>query len=156
MSKYNKKDIDRFMSNINKVIESGCWEWKNSVVCHGYGNIKINKKNIRVHRFSYELHYGEFEPELHVLHKCDNRKCVNPEHLFLGINKDNVDDKVSKDRQAQGSQNGNSLLNENQVKEIKVLLQNKYYGYIKDMCEKYDVSERCIFDIKLGRTWKHI
>jgi len=149
-----ESDVIRFFSKVEKT--DTCWIWKANSICDGYGFIKVNKTNIRAHRFSYQLHYGKFNKELHVLHKCDNRLCVRPDHLFLGTNKDNVDDKVSKDRQAKGSINGNSILNEEQVKEIKFHLQNKYYGYMKDLVSKYNVSERCIRDIKSGRTWKHI
>jgi len=149
-----ESDVIRFFSKVEKT--DSCWIWKAKSICDGYGFIKVNKVNIRAHRFSYELHYGKFDNNLHVLHKCDNRLCVCPDHLFLGTNKDNVDDKVFKDRQAKGSENGNSILSENDVLEIKELLKYKYYGYIRNMMKKYNVSERCILDIKTGRTWKHI
>jgi hypothetical protein len=149
-----EKDIIRFLSKIEKT--DTCWFWKAKGRCNGYGFLKIDKRNIPAHRISYQIHNGDFDFNLHVLHKCDIRNCVNPEHLFLGTNKDNIDDKVSKDRQAKGSDNGNSILNEEQVKEIKLHLQNKYYGYIKNLVSKYNVSETCIRDIKRGRTWKHI
>jgi hypothetical protein len=149
-----ESDVIRFFSKVEKT--DSCWIWKAKARCNGYGLFKINQRNIPAHRISYQIHNGDFDFNLHVLHKCDIRNCVNPDHLFLGTNKDNVDDKVSKDRQAKGSDNGNSILSENDVIEIKELLKYKYYGYIRHMMKKYNVSERCILDIKSGRTWKHI
>jgi hypothetical protein len=106
--------------------------------------------------FSFQINIDHISENLHILHKCDNRRCVRPDHLFLGTNYDNVIDKVNKNRQAKGSESGNVILNENEVIEIKYLLKNKYYGYIKDISEKYNVSSNCINDIRKNRTWKHV
>jgi len=84
-----------------------CWVWMGSPVSGGYGGIFINKtRRIPAHRFSWELHYEPIPQGLWVLHHCDNRPCVNPEHLFLGTAIDNVADMVAKGRQAKGHQNG--------------------------------------------------
>lgn len=74
-----------------------CWEWTAKKV-YGYGYLGLNGKSIRAHRFSWELANGKIPPELFVLHKCDNRKCVKPSHLFLGTQKDNIQDAISKNR----------------------------------------------------------
>lgn len=78
---------------------NGCWEWCGSKDEKGYGLIPVGgNKSMRAHRYSYRLFNGSIKKGLHVLHKCDNPTCVNPKHLFLGTNNDNIQDKVSKNR----------------------------------------------------------
>lgn len=76
---------------------SGCNEWLGAMR-NGYGCMKINGKVVDAHRVSYQLYKGEIPEGKCVLHKCDNPKCVNPDHLFLGTKKDNYDDAISKKR----------------------------------------------------------
>lgn len=84
------------------LMDSGCLEWQRSKIKHGYGNFSMDGVPHLAHRFAYELAYGAFDKLLHVCHKCDNPPCVNPDHLFLGTNADNHNDKIAKGRQAKG------------------------------------------------------
>ena len=150
--------MDRFWSNINKETEKGCWEWTGGLNFSGYGRIYYDKKRVFAHRFSYELHYGKFDTNLVVMHICDNTKCVNPEHLRLGTQADNVYDMVNKNRHVKlkGSDNGFCKLNDEEVKEIKNYLKNYYYGMYRELGRKYNVKYNTISNIHQNITWKHI
>jgi hypothetical protein len=103
---------------------SGCFLWigaqKNS---RGYGNFNFNGKIISAHRVSWMIYKGGIPDAKHVLHKCDNPNCVNPEHLFLGTHSENMNDMKQKGRQRffVGSSHGNSKLTENQIIEMRKL-----------------------------------
>ena len=76
-----------------------CWLWQGSIVGNGYGNIYVNnKKNDRTHRVAWKIFHGEIPKGMHVLHHCDVRHCVNPDHLFLGNHRINFLDMRSKGR----------------------------------------------------------
>jgi len=99
---YKKRKIvpaeHRFQTHIDKTID-GCWEWTGCLNNKGYGVMNTGDGSvIYVHRFSYLIHIGEISKGLFVCHKCDNAKCVNPDHLFLGTHTDNMQDKTIKGR----------------------------------------------------------
>jgi hypothetical protein len=89
----------RFWSKVNKTPD--CWIWMGAKTPLGYGNVRFNGRWWRAPRLSWFL-AKDVEPSLHVLHRCDNPSCVNPAHLFLGTDQDNVDDMNRKGRQRKG------------------------------------------------------
>jgi len=89
---------ERIMSNIKIDNILGCWNWIGTKASHGYGLLRYNDKTQRAHRVSYKTFVGPIENNLYVLHKCDNKLCINPSHLFLGSQQDNIDDMHKKGR----------------------------------------------------------
>jgi predicted DNA-binding protein YlxM (UPF0122 family) len=97
----NDNDYIRFWSKASLTANpEKCWEWNGWVLkgAKPYGQFTINGTVFQSHRVAYFLHYKKDPSTLHVLHKCDNHKCVNPNHLFLGTNNDNIQDKIKKGR----------------------------------------------------------
>jgi hypothetical protein len=143
---------------LRKVIKTdNCWLWVGAKHSHkGYGSFSNGKKIVKTHRFAYEHFIGPIPENMCVLHKCDTPSCVRPEHLFLGSNQDNVDDKLSKNRHPKGQICVNSKLSDEQVVEIKKAQLSYYWGQNSDLANVYNVSNRTISDIKIGKRWTHI
>jgi len=93
----NQKLFDKFISNIKKI--NGCWVWEGAVTKQGYGQLHLGQKFIYIHRWAFEYFNKVKIPKgLFICHHCDNPPCCNPEHLFLGTPKDNIQDSISKGR----------------------------------------------------------
>jgi hypothetical protein len=108
-------------------------------------------KNISAHRASYELKYGPIPNGLLALHHCDVKCCINPDHIFLGTQQENMDDKVNKKRQANGEKHGMSKLTKEQAIEAK-------FGKEKPtkLAKKIGCSATIIRQIRSGIYWKHL
>lgn len=140
---------ERFLSHISK---ANCWIWTAAKGKSGYGRFKINGKLVLPHRFSYECFIGCIPKGYNVCHRCDNRLCVNPEHLFIATQSTNMKDCYTKGRSKInkewkfGEENPNAKLSNTQVKDIKQLLNNKDLKR-KDIAEKFCISDRHLRDI---------
>jgi hypothetical protein len=143
--------IIRFWSKVKKT--DTCWLWEGYLDKGGYGSFKFEEKTVRAHRYSYLIHFGNLDKNLVVMHICDNPSCVRPEHLILSTQKENINDKVFKDRQAKGSTVGTSKLSESEVKEIKSLISTLSYAKIAKI---YNVDRSLIYLIAKGKSWKHV
>lgn len=176
-------DIQRFWT---KVDTSGdCWVWKGGRSPSGYGMFTVKRRNTRAHRVSYMIAHGPIPDGMCVLHRCDNPPCINPKHLFLGTDLDNVRDRDAKGRTATGERNGfrkhpeivprgdshpfrlnpglhvrgerapSAKLKEAQVREIRRLHQETGIGK-KKLAQMFGVSKPTITSIIRGKTWQHI
>lgn len=126
-----------------------CWNWKRCLDGSGYGQLGINGKLIRAHRVSYQLHVGPIPKKMCVLHKCDNPKCINPKHLFLGTHNDNMQDKVQKNRGR-----NNIKISNNDVIKIKKMIFKEIPNF--KIAKIYNVHESTISRLKLRKIWKTI
>ena len=156
-----KSKVVRFMEKVTKT--ESCWLWNGTTQKNGYGqfydgaNTRTKGKNMEgAHRVAYELFVGEIPDKLCVLHKCDVRNCVNPDHLFLGTHKDNTKDMIDKGRRFNirlaGANNPSAKLTEAQVREIREKRANGVKQ--KDICKEYGVHRSTILRITSGQTWK--
>lgn len=131
---------------------SGCWLWLGTLSVFGYGTITAGgKTGQKTHRKAYEIAFGEIPKGMHVLHRCDTRCCVNPEHLFLGTNKDNVADKVAKDRQSRGCGTGRAKLTTEQVQAVRAAV-----GTTREIAARFGIGKSQAHLIKSGQSWRHL
>lgn len=133
---------------------SECWEWQGPKNKYGYGVVHFAGKRERAHRVSYLLHRGKIPNGICVCHRCDNRICVNPEHLFLGTSAKNTADMVKKGRQARGERQGSSVLTEDKVREIRRLHKSGLGS--REIANLFSVSSNTVQHILKGTRWKHV
>ena len=163
---FNKVDIPENLED--------CWEWAaDKIFDDGYGKYGFNGKRTRSHRFSYQIFYGKTPcknkegKRICVCHHCDNPGCVNPNHLFLGTQKDNLNDARNKGRwvpedfgfqkghnHSRGEKHSNSKLTEKEVRLIRKELKEGVKP--KFLSKRFGVGVHTIYGIKNRRTWKHI
>lgn len=141
------------MGKINFDVHSnGCFictsHYKNS---DGYPNAKIRGKTRIISRFIFEECFGEIPEGMVVRHKCDNPSCINPEHLELGTHKQNVNDRVQRNRSAHGESHGRAKLTEKDV----VSIRNSRLPII-ELSKKYSVDPKTIRLVKERKIWKHV
>jgi hypothetical protein len=144
---------NRFWDKVDKDISPiGCWIWTDSK-SQGYGRFNLNGRHWRVHRLSYTVHKGSIPDGLFVCHSCDIPACLNPDHLWLGTNQQNMDDMRQKGRDymGKGEKNPFAKLTEVEVIEIKKLLKTDLRH--RTIADKFNVSRSCINNIKQGDTW---
>jgi hypothetical protein len=144
-----KPPIERFHSKYEIDQETGCFNWTGHKIKE-YGRLEINGKSIIAHRFSYETFVGPLDPKLEICHNCNNKSCVNPNHLRQDTRSSNhIDMSYVKSHSKQ-------ILLVEEVIEIKKALKHYYRGQIKDLAEFYKVNHRTISEIKNGNNWSHI
>lgn len=145
------------MSTPNK---NGCWEWNGSVQGNGYSRVYVNGKSKYGHRVSYLAFKGEIPEGMDVCHSCDNRKCVNPDHLFLGTRKENMQDCVKKGRTTKGiSFNTGESCGVSKLREADIIFarQLAQEGEMpRVIAERFGVHPDTIRCAIQRKTWRHI
>ena len=153
-------ELDAFMSRVEFEPISGCWLWSGAPGAGGYGVVRIRKRYMKAHRASWLLHNGELPPHpMKLCHKCDTPACVNPEHLFIGTQAENVADMIAKGRDrrtpSKGSKNGAAKLDEEKVWAIRQMLRLKMYSE-REIARSYGISYMAMNRIARWESWKHV
>jgi hypothetical protein len=145
--------LARFLGHVEKT--DGCWLWRGESK-RGYGSLRIGCVTHRAHRLSYEIFKGPIPGGMVVCHTCDNPACVNPDHLFVGTQQDNIKDAWSKGRvrlPRDGEKNPASKLTAAQVLDIRARLCGKR-GELSALAREYGVSSSLIAQIRDRLTWR--
>jgi hypothetical protein len=150
-----RHEFDRFIEKVEKT-EEGCWTWTAATYRSGYGHFRRlidgKWKMYKAHRYSYEFYNGEIPKGLLVCHKCDNPACVNPKHLVLGTQKDNMLDMMSKNRRVRGWSPRYRALSQEIADNIRI--DHKSGMSYKELELKYNTSKQQISRIVNLNIWK--
>lgn len=151
----------RFWKKVNVSGPDDCWNWTASTDSRGYGQMNIEKQHWIASRLSWILHHGEIQGDVDakkilVCHKCDNRRCVNPSHLFLGTAKDNMADMHSKGRARppRGQDSYRAKLTEEKVIQIRELKRSGVSTI--ELSGRFGVNPRNIDRIVSRERWAHV
>jgi len=151
---HNRNNPINFMRSVSKT--ETCWLWQKAKDGGGYGRVGYDGKNRKAHQVAWQINFGPIPKGLSVLHRCDVRHCVNPTHLFLGTQDDNMKDCARKgrivNRPAHGEANPMARLSRSQVEEIRGLYPRLSQNAI---AKHYGVSQMTINRIVNGKTWRH-
>ena len=160
--KYSRQErIAKFWSRVNIPSLLDCWLWKGYRVPFGYGSVQgFDGRSVLTHRFAWQITYGVIDEGLCVLHKCDVPSCCNPNHLYVGTQKDNIRDAIERGRftypvAPRGTKVWSNKLTEAQVLEIRELAEK---GELKQrvIAKRYGISASTVNYIKQRRCWAHI
>lgn len=147
---------ERFWRLVAKGKDNECWEWVGSYYANGYGQF-VSGKVVglkRAHRFSYYIANGDFDRKLCCCHRCDNKRCVNPKHLWLGTQKENVRDCLRKKRFTIGTKHYKARLNQRKVARIRYAYKNAKLTYA-ELAKAFGVHPSTINFVIKERTWFH-
>jgi hypothetical protein len=147
-----KETPTEYILNRILISESGCWEWQRSKT-NGYGRLIRNNKSWPAHAYSYSNFIEPIPSKKQINHKCHNRGCVNPEHLYAGTQKENVRDmnEAGRRNQVRGSKDGNSKITEDIAKQIF-----SHDGIARIIANKFNISISLVYAIKKKKIWLHI
>ena len=149
MKKARAKIVEKSTPDTN-----GCWNWDACIQSNGYARVTYRYKTMGAHRLSFMAFNGPIPPGHDVCHICDNRKCVNPNHLFSGTRKQNMEDCTRKGRQAKGNDLPQSKLTNKQVFRIRDL--HDLGLSVKEITKLFNVTAETIRNVINRKTWSHI
>lgn len=147
--------IIRFWSKVK--VGDGCWEWSGGKTHNGYGRFSLSPtREMRAHRFSWEITHGNIEDGLVVCHTCDNPPCVRPDHLFVGTIKDNCEDRDKKGRGADrtGSKHHMAKLSDRDIFEIRAMRNSGVPQ--SSIAKRFGIRQQHVSRISRGENWGHL
>lgn len=144
----------RFWLRLAPAAPDKCWLWRGCVDSSGYGLVRIDGRLVKAHRYAYERARGAIPPGLVVRHRCDVRRCCNPDHLETGTQADNMRDRDERGRHValRGEAHGRAKLTARQASEICAAKGEPQ----RVTAARFGVSIYCISDIQRGKTWRHL
>lgn len=147
--------LKRFEANYVPVTESGCWLWTGSSR-KGYGRLRYQSKMLGAHRFSYLMFKGEIPKGLFVCHRCDVTECVNPDHLFLGTNSENLKDAFNKGRLSskKGILNNANKYTTEQIASFKKVLADNPSKSVAYLANRLSIPRTTLSALKHNYRWK--
>jgi hypothetical protein len=154
LSNRNKTLAERLWEDVDRREEHECWEWQGNRTNKGYGRFNYLKKTYFTHRVAWELHNGTIPDGMVICHRCDNRSCCNPAHLFLGTQSENVADMIHKDRNARGKRNTNAKLVDSDIVAIRQLADAGVT--VSSIAEQYGIAYQTVRRIVRRSGWKHV
>ena len=149
--------LQRFFNKVDSadwVSRDHCWLWRGRRNGRGYGNISIKGRTTNAHRAAYMLFVGPVPKGMNVCHTCDNRICVNPNHLFIGTQHDNMQDAKRKGRTTLGEKNGRAKLTDS---DVRVIVRRIDIGHSQcAIAQDFGVTYQTIGNIQRGVRWSHV
>jgi hypothetical protein len=167
---FRPQDIRRFNEKVDRASDNECWLWLSATLRGGYGVFQIAGRTVKAHRVAYLLHTGEDPVGFLVCHRCDNRKCCNPNHLFKGSSLDNNADRDRKGRTSHGPNHmghvpaenlprgithGMSKMNDDIVRRIRHEYASGNISQVV-LSAKYGLHQTQISKIIRRLTWRHV
>lgn len=151
-----EKDKQRFLSKL-KHCDNGCIEYTGAKFSQGYGAFYLKNKNLKAHRFYYEAFVGKITDGMQVNHHCDNKICCNVEHLYVGTQKQNIDDREKRNRgiRISGEKHHKTIVSEKDIQFIRKLYELKIFTQ-KVIGSFFNMDQRSISQIVNHKRWKHI
>ena len=146
-------DVATRLAKKAKLAKSGCIEWTASLsTSGGYGQISIDGRPRRAHRVAYELAHGQIPRDMQICHRCDNPKCINVKHLFLGSNTDNIKDMLNKGRNSHGDSHYRAKLTRKKVMQMRHRRSNG--ETYRRLADTFSVSLSATYNAINGKTWR--
>lgn len=151
----SNKEVESFWSKV--ATNDDCWWWMAAVGDDGYGFLSVRAYPVKAHRFSWKLHFGEIPNGMCVCHRCDNKICVRPEHLFLGTTQDNTADRDAKGRQTKGEHHHDAKLSEDDVRVIRARYKKGCAtNGIRALAREFGLCRSSMKAAVFGDTWKGV